>query len=77
MTSNSKLRADRKKQKTQEDETLVLQMNRNNMQTYLNPFEQNNGHMLTIHKTQYLSSINGSISSILILYNAIFPSFII
>ena len=57
MIWNSKHRSERK-QKTQEDETLVFQKNRYKMQTYINPFEENNHHMWVIHKIQFWSYFN-------------------
>ena len=47
MTSNSKKQ---KKQKTEEDETLVVQKNRYTLQTCINSFEQNNDHTQIMHK---------------------------
>ena len=61
MLANSKLKADERKQKTQEDETLVLQKNRYKMQTYFNLFQQNNDHMRIMHKMQCCSSFDASL----------------
>ena len=56
-----------KTQKTEEDEKIVFQnKNKYKMQTYINPFEQNNNHSRTMHKIQFRSSFNGLTESIFI-----------
>ena len=50
MTSNSKKQSRQKKQKTEEDETLVVQKNRYTLQTCINSFEQSNDHTQIMHK---------------------------
>ena len=52
MTLHSKHRADIK----QEHETPVFQKKRYEMQTYKNPFEQNNDHTRIMHEMQCLRS---------------------
>ena len=52
--SNSKNRANRKYRK---HKTLVFQKNTYKMQTYKNPFEQNNDYRRSIHETQFRSSL--------------------
>ena len=54
MTSDSKRRAD-KKQKTDEDETVVFQKSRYKILTYINPFEQNNDHTRISYEIEFCS----------------------
>ena len=54
MTSDSKRRAD-KKQKTDEDETVVFQKSRYKILTYINPFEPNNYHTRILYEIEFRS----------------------
>ena len=48
------------RQETQEYETVVFQKNRYKILTYVNPFEQNNGHTRISHEIEFRSSFKGN-----------------
>ena len=56
-------RSRQKTKKAKEDETLVFQNNRYKIQTYINSFEEHNGHTRITHKMQFCSSFNVKLSS--------------
>ena len=57
MTPNSKHGADKKTQKTQNDQTLFFHNIRYKSQICINPFEQSNDHRPIVHKIQFCRSL--------------------
>ena len=51
-----KTQSRKKTNKALEDEALLFQKNRHKIQTYINPFEENNDHTRITHKIQFRSS---------------------